>query len=955
MPYNIEEKKLTIDLSKENYEPKMLLEHKDVAFIRISKCVEQFELPVALKGYKALAELYILGKSQDVLYPPPLHLEKLINIKKLNLSYCDLEKLEPMPHIEILKIIIKKPYDSVQVISSIFPNLKKLELSGAHLRLSGELPPEIGSFKNLEHLELVSCGLTNLPPEFKKLKNLKSLKMIDLAMRIFPEVLCELDKLEELTFSQNIVSLPDNFSNLKALKKLDFYWAFNNGTTSPVNMWSDKSINLHSIPEVIGKLPSLQELDLSCCGVVSLAFLKPLKTLKKLRLKHSGLENCNELSHLHSLEELSLEKAKALTDIKGLTGLPIKKLNLDECEGLKSINPIKDLQVLEELRIELCNSIRDFDAIYQHPNLKVLKASKVLMKQWSSKELFKNIPSLNTVITDLSSEDVTIVEKAMNNLGLHADKNYQSIYGDYNHFSIFFEIDAGEGGIIDLPILDTAFLKHKDKLTIDTVINLIKTSFKTVGYDNYTITMLAIDEIISRKDVNAQKQVIAQFDKACEASDYSYRYRYNGNTVHDQLLDNFFGQFEVAALIDLIHLITDPYSQMLNCDGGDEGDHLFIPAFKKCANDADFNLLLTTFFKYQDESIEYHEPQHFTDLHNKILAVLNEDYHIKFADEMKKRDSQTRLYTLLDSNNPKNIEQLIEVLDKEENKKFTEANNYKILQKINQQELPLDYVTTALDFFIKKKELPYYVEDTLRKYMFPNGKETVIAYLKTKEDSENKKYIGEIISRFINAFNTKNASMEDIQPFRAYLKELANYNDDTVYAIEIQALLEMILSARFHGDDFYKMLSRFEEIISLVVSPPISVDLDRQFNLYLLLKIGETEKWDIVKRLCCALFTVIPLKDTVRALYISVVSSIMTEDYDFLKFLKQYIPVTTEDNSLVYYLACAFSMFSEKETMLKYIRRSLELNETKATFLDDPNFAKYWEDNDFLKALEHTI
>ncbi|MCF6319031.1 MAG: hypothetical protein L3J83_07100 [Proteobacteria bacterium] len=45
-----------------------------------------------------------------------------------------------------------------------------------------------------------------------------------------------------------------------------------------------------------------------------------------------------------------------------------------------------------------------------------------------------------------------------------------------------------------------------------TVVNPIKASFKSASYDNYTITTLAIQEIISRKDVAAQKQVIALFD-----------------------------------------------------------------------------------------------------------------------------------------------------------------------------------------------------------------------------------------------------------------------------------------------------------------------------------------------------------------------------------------------------------------------------------------------------------
>jgi len=36
-----------------------------------------------------------------------------------------------------------------------------------------------------------------------------------------------------------------------------------------------------------------------------------------------------------------------------------------------------------------------------------------------------------------------------------------------------------------------------------------------------------------------------------------------------------------------------------------------------------------------------------------------------------------------------------------------------------------------------------------------------------------------------------------------------------------------------------------------------------------------------------------------------------------------------------------FSIFSKKEPMLKYIRRSLELGKTKAEFLDDNDFTQY--------------
>jgi len=278
MPHNIEGKKLTIDFSKESYDRKMLLEHKDIENIQINDCIEPFELPERLKDYEALTTLWISGGNRDALYPPPLHLEKLTNIKTLALwSYCDIKKLTPMPHIETLHIEVKDPFTDMQTIATTFPNLKKMEIRiWKKYQKSNSFPPEIGNFKSLECLEMFFT-LIDLPVEFKKLKHLKSLTMrsVGSSMTTFPEILCEMINLEELVFTgKNITTLPVNFSNLKALKILDFSQSFNKGTYSPVNILSGKPVHLDLIPEVIGTLSSLQELNLNNCGVTKLTFLK---------------------------------------------------------------------------------------------------------------------------------------------------------------------------------------------------------------------------------------------------------------------------------------------------------------------------------------------------------------------------------------------------------------------------------------------------------------------------------------------------------------------------------------------------------------------------------------------------------------------------------------------------------------------------------------------------------
>ncbi len=936
MDYYKEGEELNIDLSEESYDAKKLLKYKEVKSIRIRECVEQIELPEALKEYKALTEFAVSGKN-DILYPPPLHLEKLTNIKKITFwNSCDLKKLKPMPHIETLVIITKAPFTDVQIASSIFPNLKSMRVWGSRLK-SGELPPEIGSFKHLERLELVSCGLTDFPPELKKMKTLKSLVIGGLIMKNFPEMLCEMNWLENLSFGQKITALPDNFSKLKALKTLDFSWEFNGGIT-PVDKWSNKPIYLHPIPEVIGKLPALQALYLNHCGVVNLTFLKSPETLKKLEIKESGLANCNELSTFKSLEILSLEAAVILADIKGLAGLPIKILNLENCDELKSIDPILELTELEELNIDRCSKIEDFDAVYQHPNLKVLQASGVIKEQWELKDQLKNFPPLDTVINNLSSDDVALAEKAMNDLVRHVDKNY---HPDNNPLARYFGKEADEEYPLDLPILDSAFKKYKNKLSIDTLIDLTRMSIQSINVDNYTITLLAIQEIIKRKDLVAQQQVIAQFNTYC--GDFGHRFW--DSSVQDQLFDDLFPAFETAALIDLL---KDGAVDMLNSDGGDGGDRLFIPAFKKCKNMAELDSLLAAFFGYQDESLRYLGFQYFSDLYTEIRADLPKKYALKFKDEIKKKSLKTEVFILLESKDPKDIIKLIGLLDKEENKKFVKSKSYKILEKINELEVPLKHVTTALDFFIEKK---VYVEDTILKYLLPNGKGAVIAYLKTKKNTDNKEYIGETISKIIHGFNIENNSMKEIQPFRNYLKEINNCSDDAVYTIEIKNIFISIKNTRFYNTVFYDQLSRLEEIASLVKSPPITLpSVEMWWDLRMI--ASGIKDWDIIKRLCKALFAIIPAEDVESSLQTAVISAAMTDDHNFLNFLSQYIPETTEDELLTFNLACAYAKFSEKEPMLAYIKRSIELGKTKAQFLDDNDFAQYSGDQDFLMALE---
>ena len=153
MNYNSEEKKLTLDLSKEKYDPAMLLQHEDVKEIRIEKYNDEIELPTEIHKLETLS---ILVDDSKKLYSPPANLEHLKNLTLW--ADFQIEKLAPMPNIESYSANITNT-DCIKTIAEKFPNLKRLRLSGSPAP-DQTMPSEIGNSPLLESLVLTYL-LTN--------------------------------------------------------------------------------------------------------------------------------------------------------------------------------------------------------------------------------------------------------------------------------------------------------------------------------------------------------------------------------------------------------------------------------------------------------------------------------------------------------------------------------------------------------------------------------------------------------------------------------------------------------------------------------------------------------------------------------------------------------------------------------------------------------------------------
>ncbi|MDH5178392.1 MAG: hypothetical protein OEZ39_17910 [Gammaproteobacteria bacterium] len=933
-----EDNTLSLDLSKEAYDITQLLQYRDIRKLRIDDVTGEITLPLELNEFPNLEEIYISGGNRDSLYPPPVNLEKLTNIKKLTLwSFCDLAELPALPHIRQFDVVVKHTANDTRAIVSAMPNLQRMELWGSHMK-EGELPPEIAQLAKLEELELVSCGLRDLPEAFAQLQSLKKLSIRGVHMRTFPTAICGLTDLQELAFNQHISKLPDEFANLINLHKLDFSQAFNEGTLSPVDKYGEGKVYLKPLPEVIGRLPLLAELDLSMCGVEDIGFLKNAGQLRKLKIEYSALVDCADFAGLIALEDLDLENAEALENIDGLAGLPLRRLKLESCDELADISVLESLTQLEELNIEGCSGIDDLDPIYVHPTLTTLTADDDVQAQWQLREKFKNLPTIEEVVAATAADEPAVFEQAVADLKLYVDKNY---HDDNNPLAGYFGEEADNEELVSLPQLEQGLAKHHAAVSIDTLLTLVDISLRSVTNDNYNITVQAIEELIERKDVEAQKQVISYFDKACAYYDFGHRFW--ESTVLDQLYDDLFPEFEAAALLELLR---DGHSDMMNSEGGDGADALFVPAFSRCKDEETFTGLMDAFFEYQDECLGYFGSEYFIELQQGIIEVLPEEWITRLNNQSAARSQTMELMLLLESDKPDDVRRLIAMCGQSDFETFFDDKYYEILDAIDPAQISYDEAVKAMNYCFVRNKGASRVADLLRAY-FPEDQIAVaMDYLRDKQ-AQYSKFVIDVVDSIIYELHRNLSPMQAIEPWRDYLQSLNGKEANELYAREIRAVFKRVTDSGYRDNPEVDM-QRLLDLVQQLSGRVYIRDLDLSFQFYFMVDGEEYEK---VFLLADAMFDKLEPRVFASSLYLVLVAAIHSDDRErFYRYL-QYLPEQVEEQLLAYNLACGFAAFHDRENMLKYIQISLELGKTAEQFIDDADFAAYLQDQDFQSLL----
>lgn len=233
-----------------------------------------------------------------------------------------------------------------------FPNLEELELW--ENELSGPIPPEIGSLTNLRHLILDNNGFEGtLPGEIGNLTNLELLQALGCGLSgAVPPEIGNLPSLDNLRLAFNaLTSIPSEIGNLPVLTNLEL----------------NENLLSGPIPPEIGSISSLVSLDLSLnqfSGSIP-SELGNLTNLYFLSVDHNELTGAipPELGNATALGWLVLSRNQLSGEIPAslaqLTDLQYLELFSNQLTGSipKEIGNLANLEVLRLGENELSGSI----------------------------------------------------------------------------------------------------------------------------------------------------------------------------------------------------------------------------------------------------------------------------------------------------------------------------------------------------------------------------------------------------------------------------------------------------------------------------------------------------------------------------------------------------------------------------------------------------------------------
>ena len=190
--------------------------------------------------------------------------------------------------------------------------------------------------------------------------------------------------LKKLTLKDMKMDSLSHLSTLEGLKELDL-----SGTSFPVE-------DIH----YLASLPALTHLNLSSCGLSTIAGLSDAQSLTHLDLSSNTLRNLDSLSPMTTLTELNLSH-NAVTSLSALNSLSGLSKLLVNYNGIKSLEPLAGCVMLAHLEADY-NELTQLKGVEQLPLLTHLSVDYNSIKSVS---LLKNCVELTNL--SIASNDIS--------------------------------------------------------------------------------------------------------------------------------------------------------------------------------------------------------------------------------------------------------------------------------------------------------------------------------------------------------------------------------------------------------------------------------------------------------------------------------------------------------------------------------------------------------------------
>lgn len=925
---------------------------KTLAELHLRSCPPDLVLPISLADLPNLKKLTLTGANDQLTVPA---LVRDLAIEHLSVWNCEVAQLTPLRRLRSLTSTRYKGESGphLTALANALPDLAELELAGGESKASA-MPSDVAKLTKLEALTLNATNFNAFPAEFSRLVNLKKLELRESALHAIPNEVCDLPNLRSLEIGMQVNGLPAEMTKLTRLRELDLSDALNKGA-SLGNSWDDDQIpKLKPLPKVLSELTWLTHLKLSSCGVWDIEPLGPLVNLIALTLSWASIESCNALAGMTRLETLVVNECGKLADFSALTSMPkLRTLKMSSTKP-RSLEFLTKLPALRELDISSVKS-KDFSPIYTL-NLEELEADEGVKARWEKRAELSELPSIDDVKKRLKSADVALVDAGLRDLvkivdAMSSDETngLMTVFGD--------EDEGDETAVLKRGPLDSALKKNKDELSSETLTAVFGAALRKIG-DNFDAALIVVAELVEREDAIAQEAAVQSFIQAAE--NYDSGHRYDENTVHDQLIEKYFPKFEAAPLATLLAWCRNGH---LDSETGDRMDALFLPAFTRVKDDSTVNALIVKLGAYVKEQLQYG--------HDKSIAALLEKTEKATPEKFKKafevfREQQAaavsaakqraKIVDDVESGEPRRIEAAIERVDTLSAKEW-ESINHKFWQHLRTKGVSWEARRKLLDFFFARDDA--------------RGVESAIRSLAT-EDAERlrKELDATAIPKDAIAKGLRNAldvALEIAHEREIDPKFLENVR---VWAFE----LDGISPEAAKGDEAAKMLvwactqhvvAVFDAGLAMLETISGSADFTVRDTSYggtigntLAGYVGQAVKSEpeLMLRLARLLHKLIVTDQTRERMLAQLFGlAVVHEDHEAIAALTKLLPNEISNDVLAYNLSCAAARSNDREGVLKYTRRSLQLGKSPTQFRADADFAAFLDDPELAGILDASL